>query len=62
MKSCKGCIHENLESQDCMHCSRAYTDEYARKEKQTNAERIRSMTDEELMEFLKKIEVGDIDY
>lgn len=28
MESCKGCMHENIESQDCMHCSRAYTDEY----------------------------------
>lgn len=36
MKSCKGCIHENLESQDCMHCARAYTDEYERKTKPTN--------------------------
>lgn len=28
----------------------------------TNADRIRNMADEELMEFLKRIEVGDIDY
>lgn len=28
MESCKGCIHEHNQTQDCMHCSRAYTDEY----------------------------------
>lgn len=28
----------------------------------TNGDRIRSMTDEQLMEFLNKIELGDIDY
>lgn len=28
----------------------------------TNADRIRNMQDEELMGFLKRIEVGDIDY
>lgn len=52
MKSCKGCIHENLESQDCMHCSRAYTDEYERRSTLTNAERIRIMADEELADFI----------
>lgn len=31
MESRKGCMHENIESQGCMHCSRAYTDEYESK-------------------------------
>lgn len=48
MKSCKGCVHENLESEDCMYCSRAYTDEYERKVTPTNAKHIRIMMDGEL--------------
>ena len=30
--------------------------------KQTNADRIRSMTDEELADFLEEVENGDLDY
>lgn len=60
MKSCSGCIHENLESEDCMHCSRAYTDEYEKKEEQTNWERIRRMTIEELANFISDAVSGEI--
>lgn len=56
MKSCKGCIHEHNQVQDCMHCSRAYTDEFEEKTCLTNAERIHAMTDEELAHFLAKVE------
>ena len=53
MESCKGCIHENHESEDCLHCSRAYTDEYEKKPVQTNWERIRFMSIEEMADLLE---------
>ena len=53
MESCKGCIHENHESEDCLHCSRAYTDEYEKKPVQTNWERIRFMSIEEMADILE---------
>ena len=48
---CKGCKYENCspESEECQGCKQNAIDKYTR---MTNADRIRSMSDEELAEFL----------
>ena len=48
---CKLCKYENysMESKECMGCKQNVVDKYTRI---TNADRIRSMSDEELAEFL----------
>lgn len=50
---CKGCRYEreNSDSIHCQGCKQNAVDKYA---KMTNADKIRSMTDEELAEFLTK--------
>lgn len=60
MVSCRGCLHEHLESEECMHCSRAYTDEYEERTLISHAERIRNMTDRKMAEFLVKVMEGTI--
>ena len=48
---CKLCKYEHcsMESKECLGCTQNATDKYKR---MTNADRIRSMSDEELAEFL----------
>ena len=48
---CKGCKYEHCspESKECQGCKQNAVDKYTR---MTNADRIRSMSDEELAEFL----------
>lgn len=48
---CKLCKYENysIESKECVGCKQNAVDKYTR---MTNADRIRSMSDEELAEFL----------
>ena len=50
---CKGCKYENCspESKECMGCKQNAVDKYIRI---TNADRIRSMSDEELSKFIGK--------
>lgn len=49
---CKLCKYENcsMESKECIGCKQNAVDKYTR---MTNADRIRSMSDEELAEFIK---------
>jgi len=51
---CKGCRYEreNADSIYCQGCKQSAVDKY---EKRTNADRIREMTNEELAEFLFKV-------
>ena len=68
---CKTCCHDGG---DIGFCDKCYYNhileekgipptEYEAKPKPiTNADRIRSMTDEELANFLDRVEMGDIDY
>ena len=51
---CKLCKYENcsMESKECIGCKQNAVDKYTRI---TNADRIRSMSDEELAEFLCKV-------
>ena len=51
---CKVCKYENcsMESKECLGCTQNATDKYKR---MTQADRIRSMSDEELAEWLTKI-------
>ena len=51
---CKGCKYENcsMESKECIGCKQNAVDKYTR---MTNADRIRSMSDEELAEWLTSI-------
>ena len=49
------CGRRYINTSNCRQCT-------CSDEKQTNADRIRSMTDEELAEFLEKVELGDLDY
>lgn len=48
---CKLCKYENysMESEECLGCKQNAVDKYTR---MTNADRIRSMSDEELAEFM----------
>lgn len=52
---CKLCKYENcsMESKECMGCKQNAVDKYKR---MTQADRIRSMSDEELAEFLIHVE------
>lgn len=56
---CKGCKYEHCspESKECQGCKRNAVDKYTR---MTNADRIRSMSDEELAEFLDIVEQDGI--
>lgn len=58
---CKGCKYEHYgaDSPVCIGCKQNSIDKYKR---MTNSDLIRSMSDEKLTEFLRKIELGDIDY
>ena len=51
---CKGCKYEHCspESKECQGCKQNAVDKYTR---MTQADRIRSMSDEELAEWLTKI-------
>ena len=51
---CKGCKYEHCspESEECQGCKQNAVDKYTR---MTNADRIRSFSDEELAEWLTKI-------
>ena len=51
---CKLCKYENcsMESKECIGCKQNSIDKYKR---MTQADRIRSMSDEELAEFISKI-------
>lgn len=57
---CKLCKYENysMESKECIGCKQNSIDKYTR---MTNADRIHSMSDEELAEFLEKILSGNRD-
>ena len=57
---CKLCKYENcsMESKECMGCKQNSVDKYKR---MTQADRIRSFSDEELAEFLEKIVSGNRD-
>lgn len=63
---CKLCKYENcsMESKECIGCKQNAVDKYIRI---TNADRIRSMSDEELAELLDSVDNGgiralDVDY
>ena len=51
---CKLCKYENcsMESKECIGCKQNAVDKYTR---MTQAERIRSMSDEELAEFIREL-------
>ena len=51
---CKGCKYENcsMESKECQGCKQNAVDKYTR---MTNADRIRSMSDEELAEWFSTV-------
>ena len=51
---CKLCKYENcsMESKECMGCKQNAVDKYKR---MTQADRIRSMSDEELAEFIREL-------
>lgn len=55
---CKGCKYENCsaDSKECQGCKQNAVDKYTR---MTNADRIRSMSDEELLDFICSIETYD---
>ena len=73
-RSCVGCIHNNgvpvvvVGDEPCWTCLPTtvdlpnYEEELPQKRLVTNADRIRSMTDEELADFLDRWALGDIDY
>ena len=54
MRDCVSCIHEYQSpmSEICRYCGIAMKNYEARPKPQTNSDRIRSMTDEELAKFL----------
>lgn len=63
---CKLCKYENcsIESKECVGCKQNAVDKYTR---MTNADRIRSFSDEELAELLDSVDNGgiralDVDY
>ena len=51
---CKGCKYENcsMESKECQGCKQNAVDKYKR---MTQADRIRSMSDEELADFIRNL-------
>ena len=57
---CKLCKYENcsMESKECIGCKQNAVDKYTR---MTNADRIRSMSDEELAEFIEQVSVDSMD-
>lgn len=62
MTKCNSCALRD--AKPCMECSMCMSgDSHFRPipntEKKTNADRIRSMSDEELAEFISRIEIGD---
>lgn len=54
-KGCKTCKYEHRDIKDypCSKCSHSYIDKY---EPKPNADRIRNMSDEELLDFICSIE------
>lgn len=68
---CKTCCHDDRDIGFCDKCYYNYileekgippTEYEAKLTPMTNADRIRAMTDEELANFLDRVEMGDIDY
>ena len=57
---CKGCKYENCspESKECMGCKQNAVDKYKR---MTQADRIRSMSDEELAEFIEQVSTDSME-
>ena len=57
---CKLCKYENcsMESKECIGCKHNSVDKYTR---MTNADRIRSMSDEELAEFIEQISTDSME-
>lgn len=57
---CKGCKYEkcNMESKECSGCKQNAVDKYTR---MTQADRIRSMSDEELAKFIEQISIDSMD-
>nr|DAK30086.1 MAG TPA: hypothetical protein [Caudoviricetes sp.] len=55
---CSGCKYEHLKGSEkpCCDCANMYMDKY---EPITNADRIRNMSDEELLDFICSIETYD---
>lgn len=64
MEVIKRCRFYSLDVRGCvLHITHCPCEDYNPvKKPKTNADRIRSMTDEELAEFLDRWELGDIDY
>ena len=61
IKECDNCkyVMTDTESFPCNRCKRNAVDKWEPIPKQTNADRIRSMTDEELAEFLGNEKIRD---
>ena len=57
---CKGCKYENcsMESKECQGCNQNAVDKYTR---MTQADRIRSFSDEELAEFIEQVSIDSMD-
>ena len=57
---CKGCKYEHCspESKECQGCKQNAIDKYTR---MTNADRIRSFSDEELAEFIEQVSIDSMD-
>lgn len=57
---CKLCKYENysMESEECLGCKQNSVDKYKRI---TNSDRIRSMSDEELAEFIEQISTDSME-
>ena len=57
---CKLCKYENcgMESKECMGCKQNAVDKYKR---MTQADRIRSFSDEELAEFIEQISIDSME-
>ena len=57
---CKLCKYENfsIESKECIGCKQNAVDKYTRK---TNADLIRSMSDEELAEFIEHVSTDSME-
>ena len=57
---CKLCKYENcsMESKECIGCKQNAVDKYTR---MTNADRIRTMSDEELAEFIEQISTDSME-
>ena len=57
---CKLCKYENcsMESEECLGCKQNAVDKYVRI---TNADRIRSMSDEKLAEFIEQVSTDSME-